>query len=383
MSAVTGIAWCDSTLNFWGGCTKVSPACDHCYAERDAARFGFAEWGAGKPRKQMVESTRAQAEKWNDKAFDVVKGFHACPVCGWRGMGWLCGNALDGCRGEPVIARRRVFVNSWSDWLDNEVPAEWLADLLDRIRRCPNIDFLLLTKRIGNWRKRLEAVLDIPTHRAENGTLHSVSKSLADWLTDWIEGRPPANVWMLATVENQKRADEDIRKLLRIPAAVRGLSIEPMLGPINLKSWNGEAIGASTYRDSDDVERCDLTGAPVDGIHWIISGGESGPHARPSHPDWYRSLRDQCAAAGVAYLHKQNGEWHEVNPDNPTREVDADSDEARALYIPKTDCLIAFDGGVYTSESLPDDVAGRLMRRIGKKAAGRQLDGRTNDGFPK
>ncbi|WP_428383726.1 phage Gp37/Gp68 family protein [Nevskia ramosa] len=349
MSAETGIEWCDSTLNFWAGCTKVSPACDFCYAERQAGRFGIANWGAGQPRKQMVEATRAQSEKWNKLPF------YECVDCGWRGAKLKpTGSVVDGvpaaccakCDSVNVVAaRRRVFVNSWSDWLDNEVPAEWLADLLDRIRRCPNIDFLLLTKRIGNWRGRIEA--------ARNSGLANVA--LMNWLHDWQSGDPPANVWIGATVINQAEADRDVPKLLKVAARIRFLSIEPMLGPISLGYYDMTGVPKGRYLD------------------WIIAGGESGPHARPSHPEWYRRLRDQCAAAGVPFMFKQHGEWL------PTDFCDDD-----AVELPsKRTVYVNFDGS-YVDGSDGFDFFGGFAETawVGKKAAGRVLDGVKHSGFP-
>ncbi len=306
MSAQTGIAWCDSTLNFWGGCTKVSPACTNCYAERDAARFKFAEWGAGKPRKQMTERTRGQAEKWNKLQF------YECSACGRRGDGLdrigestLCPEC--GTHGTSSPARRRVFINSWSDWLDNEVPTAWLVDLLDRIRRCPNIDFLLLTKRVGNWRERIEA--------ARNSG--SASVTLMNWLHDWLAGKPPANVWVGSTVIDQPEADRDIRKLRRVPARIRFLSIEPMQAAVDLTldglvckpcpNWQ-DAMMDPTTGATECCHRCDHTGVGYEwDIDWVIVGGESGANARPLDMQWIRSLVQQCKAAGVPILVKQLG----------------------------------------------------------------------------
>lgn len=245
MAANTKISWATHTLNWWTGCEAISPACAGCYAAAWAKRAGrdFAE------RRLTTEANRRQALKWarNADAFFAEHGH-----------------------------RQRVFVNSLSDWADNRVPQEWRDSLFDMIRATPDLDYLLLTKRIGNAARMLPS--------------------------DWGTGYP--NVWMLATVANQEEADRDIDKLLRIPAVVRGLSIEPMLGPVDLSAWLPiECV----YLSGNPWRRRTKFGEPDSGISWLISGGESGPKARPSHPDWFRSLRDQCAAAGVAFFMKQMG----------------------------------------------------------------------------
>lgn len=225
MGVDTNISWCDHTFNPWRGCTKVGPGCALCYAERYDNRWGGGHWGAGAPRRPASEAYWAQPIAWNRK------------------------HAHHNTRG-------RVFCASLADVFDNEVPSAWRIRLFDLIRKTPHLDWLLLTKRIGN------APAMLPP--------------------DWGDGFP--NVWLGATVVNQDEADRDIPKLLRIDAAVRFLSIEPMLGPINLRLW-------STPR-----------------VDWVICGGESGgTKARRYDLAWPRDLRDQCSSAGVAFFHKQLG----------------------------------------------------------------------------
>jgi protein gp37 len=335
MSAQTKIEWADSTWNPWIGCTRVSPACDDCYAARStpARRYGI-QWGAGRPRRRTSVANWKLPLRWNKAEF------YACPDCGWRGEGWMCGNAVGnggsirGCKGEPVRARRRVFCASLADWLDNEVPIEWLVDLLDLIRLTPNLDWLLLTKRIGAWRFRLLAA---EIHASNDQFVNERGAELGIWLRGWLFDSPPPNVWLGATVVNQEEADRDIPKLLRVPARVRFLSIEPMLGAVDLTRL---LFFQRAARPSDAPR------APS--IDWIICGGESGPHARPMHPDWVRSLRDQCAVAGVPFLFKQWGEW-----------------------APN-----------YLTENGERIESTMWMDRMGKKAAGRQLDGREHSEFP-
>jgi hypothetical protein len=195
-------------------------------------------------------------------------------------------------------------------------------------------------------------------------------------------GWPLPNVWLGVTAENQARADERIPLLLKTPAAVRFLSAEPLLGSLDL----GKSKGLPVFRWADRVEIVDgpsqqvigvMTGgrwAKHDGnmqpwLNWVIAGGESGPGARPSHPDWFRSLRDQCVAAGTAYFHKQNGEWFPAPMWNPRRPPN----QQLALYP---------DGSLVDDDANPDIVGAQRMIRVGKAAAGRKLDGVEWSQFP-
>ncbi len=183
-------------------------------------------------------------------------------------------------RAEREGRRMRVFCASMADVFDKDAPAGARARLLSLIADTPHLDWLLLTKRIGNATRMLQ---DACMH---DGRLMDASDRY----------RPPPNVWLGATVVNQEEADRDIPKLLATPARVRFLSIEPMLGPIDLR------IGGMSMPDYAPHR-------PLPQVSWVIAGGESGPYARPAHPDWFRSLRDRCAAAGVPFHFKQWGEW--------------------------------------------------------------------------
>jgi protein gp37 len=201
MSANSKIEWCDHTFNPWIGCTKVSPGCAHCYAEARDQRFaGGVHWGKGAARKLTSEANWREPLKWNAAA---------------------------------QARRPRVFCASLADWLDDEVPAEWLARLLALIHATPNLDWLLLTKRPQNWRARLQATMD----DADFGRAEA-----RYFVADWRDGNPPANVWLGTTVEDQARADERIPQLLAIPAKVRFLSCEPLLGPLNLSEHLGSGL---------------------------------------------------------------------------------------------------------------------------------------------
>ncbi len=345
MGENTKIEWADHTFNAWIGCSEVGPGCDNCYARAYANRIGQPE---------LWEGERRRTKTWND------------PVRWNR-------------QHEAFFAehgrRQRVFLNSLSDWLDNEVPAEWLADLLLVIMETPNLDWLLLTKRIGNFRKRLEAAKEsVLLHHREN-------YSLLTWIDQWLAGNPPSNVVLMITVVNQDEADRDIIKLLRTPARIRGLSMEPLLGPVGLARWIHRTAG---YDFQDPVYMCLKCGASgwggyfthsiadtgdydsgcdcgagddklteVGNIDWVIVGGEDGP--RPMNPDWVRSLRDECADAFVAFMFKQWGAWAQVSP------------------------LAGLDAPGRPWHTFGKEID---MWKIGKVKAGRNLDGRMWDQFP-
>ncbi len=352
MASESKIEWCDSTFNPWIGCTKVSPACDHCYAAVSTpARAIGVEWGAGKPRRRTSEANWKLPLRWN------AQGFFQCRNCGLRGdeREWLSaphpddGSPVRGCPRCRSVgidpARRRVFCASLADVFDNEVDPQWRADLFDLILLTPNLDWLLLTKRIGN---ALPMMLLARQHQArdEHGSLLPVILP---------------NVWIGATISNQQEADRDIPKLLETPAVVRFLSMEPLLGAVNLRILPA---------DPDP-----WSGGPKWGPDWVIAGGESGHHARPMHPDWARSLRDQCASAGVPFLFKQWGEWRP-----PLNGEDYNTAMGRAQRVP---CFIVSPAGtVHCFENEPWTTGGEVMRRVGKKAAGRLLDGVEHNGYP-
>jgi protein gp37 len=328
MAENSKIEWTDHTFNPWQGCTKVGPGCDHCYAEaRQDKRLHVVQWGAGQPRKRT--KTWGDPVKWNaaHEAFYAAHG-----------------------------RRQRVFCASLADIWDNEAPIEWLVDFLDLCRLTPNLDKMLLTKRIGNVRKRLlEAAEWITNNRRAD---YDRFRALAGWLVAWINGNPPADVWLGATVVNQEEADRDISKLLATPARVRFLSMEPLLGPVSFR-W-APWVPLVNGRELDGLR----------GVDWVIVGGESGPGARPMHPDWARHLRDQCAAAGVPFLFKQVGSAVPV-------ETDVDCDHGPTVY--PLDESVELPGERHRVHTAGN---GQLFVRVGKKAAGRLLDGVEHNGFP-
>jgi protein gp37 len=279
-------------------------------------------------------------------------------MASWNGM------KSDGATDEKLIAdgfiksvRPRVFCSSLSDWLDDEVPVEWLADLLDLIRKTPNLDWLLLTKRPENWRGRLKAVRDHVVGNVDQ-SLHSFVHS---WL-DRLDIPPPANIWIGATVENQEMAEKRIPQLLSIPANIRFLSCEPLLEAIDISKWLWTK-DRRQYCDfcKDPAETsCDEGPCPWKPIHWVIAGGESGGNARPMHPDWVRSLHYPCAVFKIPFLFKQWGEWLPVDQCKHLED---------ALPLTKE----------YRGHKFSD---GCLMLRVGKKSSGRLLDGVRHHEFP-
>ncbi|RMG23218.1 MAG: DUF5131 family protein, partial [Armatimonadetes bacterium] len=220
-------------------------------------------------------------------------------------------------------------------------------DLLYLIAECEHLDFLLLTKRPELWRERLTRALTFADPNEENPERWA-------WLDEWLCGTPPANVWVGITAEDQIHLDLRWRHLRAIPALVRFLSVEPMLGRIALPSC---ALG--------EVCQCDdcvaLGLSEGEKLHWVIAGGESGAKARPTNPAWFRSLRDQCQVAGVPFFFKQHGEWvGSLTLDGETATGgDLDGSVVRGPRTP----FYEWGGGV-------------VSVRVGKKAAGRLLDGR-------
>lgn len=377
MGAQTEISWCDSTHNGWIGCTAISPACDHCYAKAMMdERLHRVTWGAGQQRVRTSASNWYAPIRWNRTPFGE------CNACGWRGEIKGADPALSGTPVAALLAcpaceasrmsraRRRVFCHSLADVFDNEVPIEWLVDLFDLVRSTPNLDWLLLTKRIGNVASRTEAAIHWIESRSdwsEDGPRHSL-ENLRNWLADWmLLHRAPTNVWLGATICNQAEAERDIPKLLATPARLRFLSIEPLLGPISFEGmWVPHANPAM---HENMLERLD----------WVIVGGESGPHARPMHPAWVRTLRDQCAAVEIPFFFKQWGEWA---PQVGAVDGWALDDNPELSRFDHRDWNEDHWGEPYRPMWC-DDRDDDTVSRIGKKRAGRVLDGQTHNAFPK
>ena len=344
----SNIEWTDHTFNPWMGCTKVSPGCDNCYAEaRMDKRLHKVQWGPGNPRQRTSEKYWKEPTEWNKQRF------MQCAVCGWRGAAAAPVIGCGKCGSiELDDTRAKVFCASLADVFDNEVPGLWRQHLMSLVARTPNLDWLFLTKRIGNARKMLT-----------EASMHDGLLLTAD-----DQYQPPANLWIGATITSQAEADRDIPKLLATPAAKRFLSMEPLLGPVDITK---HFFGYCPEHDFPGGFCLQRDHAGVQHIDWVIVGGESGPGARPMHPDWATSLRDQCQAAGVPFLFKQWGEWAPTarEPIHPEA-LKRPGNLCRVEHINQPDhyAAVSFTGNTRYH-----------IERVGKKAAGRMLDGRAWD----
>lgn len=340
MGEKTAISWTDATFNPWHGCAKVSPGCDHCYAERDSARFsGKVLWGTDAERREFGDKHWHAPVAWNNSPF------FECASCGARGGDKAVGyqRVCKTCGSSSIApARRRVFCASMADVFDKNAPEGARDRLWNLIVATPNIDWLLLTKRIGNARAML------PPSWLERGPAQ------AGW---------PSNARLGSTVIDQEEYDRDIGKLLALDVP-NFLSIEPMLGPIDLRLGGASAPDYAPHRPLPRR------------IEWVIAGGESGPHARPMSIQWVRQLRDQCAAAGVAFHFKQWGEWAPAGShkaEEPGRFAFGDYEHDPARFV--------------QADHYPREFtrfgARCTLERVGKKAAGWLLDGVEHKAFPR
>jgi protein gp37 len=218
-----------------------------------------------------------------------------------------------------MLHRRRVFSLSLGDWLDPEVPIEWLAEMLDTIRRCDQLQWLLVTKRPELWSQRLLEALALVENVTGDWPSRGPLTEHGNFINQWLGGHAPKHVMVLTSVENQLAADERIPKLLEIPGR-HGLSCEPLLGPVNIPKVLKRAIGYNP----DGSKRCKIAtpnGVPM--IDWVIAGGESGAGARACNVEWLRDLMEECAIAGVPFFLKQLG----ANPTQPMLRIGAPSNE--------------------------------------------------------
>ncbi len=367
MGDKTGIEWAEATWNPTVGCSLVSPGCTNCYAMRHAARLDRMGGMAGAKYAGLTQASKAG------------------PV--WNGTVRLDEEALD----QPLRWKRprRIFVNSMSDLFHESLSFGQIMRVFNVMWQCRHHTFLVLTKRADRMREFMQKWADLSGEDFElklvrgpeaTRAAHPSGRGqlFADMLDamgmppagcayptfDWMGGmirwpNYPLNLWLGGSVEDQARADERIPLLLATPAAVRFISAEPLLGPLDL--WNGDPdprLGGHRATQTfigEWWEPFDPPKAPPRrGVDWVIAGGESGPNARPSHPGWFRSLRDQCLVAGVPFFFKQWGEW-----------------------LPSE----AEDHPVYNREHRYVSV-GAHVYRLGKKRAGRLLDGRTWDEVP-
>lgn len=316
MSQGTAIEWTHrpgtkgETWNVTTGCNKVSAGCKNCYAERMHKR-------------QLVLNPQKYKQPFLEGAVPYYSAL-----------------------GTPFKWRkpRTVFVNSMSDLFHEGVDFEFLTIVFDVMRQCPQHTFLLLTKRPERMAEYLQTVQVVKPGQPRP----------AIWRESIVaENWPLPNVWLGTSVEDQQSANDRIPHLLKCPAAIRFLSCEPLLGALD--PW-----AAPT--------------APADwmtGIDWVIAGGESGPGARPMHPEWVRALRDQCAAAGAAFFFKQWGAW--VN------DVEALSNNTPACQIKTSGETMYYPS---KGDSADRFITEQFMFKVGKKAAGRMLDGVAHNAWP-
>lgn len=337
----TKIEWADAVWNPVTGCTKVSPGCANCYAERMAKRLAHIEgsgYGDG-------------AEKPDAKtAFRV--SIHPDRL------------------GQPLHWRkpRRVFVCSMGDLFHEDVPPHFVAHVFGVMAACKDHTFMVLTKRphrINAVFGSQEFMEEFMVGYSDYGQRLTREDAMAIAVSDC--GRveypvdpvlPLKNVWLGVSVENQAAADERIPLLLRTPAAVRFVSVESMLGPVDIEPF----ISVYDRHGEPSGPRCNPDGS--DALGWVICGGESGPGARPMNPAWPRSLRDQCQAAGVPFFFKHWGEWA------PGWRAGEALAEGRTIH---PNCRVHKWG---------EGEAASWSWRIGKKAAGRLLDGREWNEWP-
>lgn len=310
MGAKTGIEWTDATWNPILGCSRVSEGCRHCYAEAIAARFGGGEKTIYSGLTTIVNGH----PQWTGK---IVETKQLLQPLSWR---------------KP----RRVFVNSMSDLFHENVTDEQRDRIFAVMLAAPRHTFQVLTKRPAAMLAYFSE--DNPRYTARKIVDAAYAMGIARHTFDCDIYFPLMNVWLGVSVENQAAADERIPLLLKTPAAVRFISAEPLLGPISFEGCWVEHPNLAMHLNW------------LEAIDWVICGGESGPHARSMNPEYARSLRDQCVAAGVPFFFKQWGEW--APTDDPAI--------ARARGVPLSSC----------------------MSHVGKKAAGATLDGREWREFP-
>ncbi len=411
MSDKTGIEWTDATWNPIAGCSIVSPACTNCYAMAQAARIVRCAAGLGRATHYA----------------DTVTTVKGKPV--WTGE---IRAAPDHVLTQPMRWRRprRIFVNSMSDLFHEAVPDTWIDRIFAVMALAPQHTFQVLTKRPERMRDYIESMtfrrlMDVVprgkwpiSHHQAMATLDpATTQEHRDLYHVECPGLPLPNVWLGVTAENQRMADERIPVLLDTAAAKRFVSIEPMLGKINLESWldpaevcegcdDGYGFGGRCKSDrTPRDEQCpwnravqvvkehgpyDAGGAPasvtstVMSLDWVICGGESGPDARPMHPDWVRSIRDQCAAAGTPFMMKQWGEWM---PQVGARDgIDDSQEQSRYRWAEWTDRWGTEGDHRWNYVDYPqwcDEMdPHHSVVRVGKRAAGRLLDGVEHNAFP-
>ena len=293
MAEVTKISWTDATFNPWQGCVKVSPACRHCYAERDTKRFGKVRWGQSGTRVLTSEAYWKKPLKWNRDAQSA--GVRKRVFCA------SLADVFEDWEGRVRQTKGKTLVHTSCGWQEEVTEQhegcsrvtinDCRKRLFHLIDATPNLDWLLLTKRPENI-LRMWVPYFPGGYIAEAGSMNQ-------------EG-PRKNVWLGTSVENQVYADKRIPELLKCRhlAPVLFLSCEPLLGPVDLMEIHERTETGDRFYSAMG------TGSPEGAkIDWVIAGGESGPDARPTDADWLRSLRDQCVENDVPFHFKQWGEF--------------------------------------------------------------------------
>lgn len=324
---MTKIEWTDRTWNPTTGCNKVSQGCKNCYAQKQHARLQHMH--PGKYTKGFTEGVQLHA--------DVLRA----PLT-WK---------------KPA----RVFVNSMSDLFHADVPFEFILRVFSIMALTPRHTYQILTKRPERMKEFFDIINNPAHHRNAKEKLQiNAHPYLLEWNSfEW----PLPNVWLGTSVENQEEACKRIPFLIKVPAAVRFLSCEPLLGPLDLTFLRQTSVSGIDALSNHPIGSPDK---PF--IDWVIAGGESGPGARPMHPDWVRSLRDQCAGANVPFFFKQ---WGHYRP--------AIFQSEGVGYRHKL--FLTIEGAARLTSSLITDKE-VLMLKIGKSKSGNLLDGKQYLNFP-
>lgn len=361
----TGIEWTDATWNPTRGCSRLSPGCggpNHqggCYAEKIAARFS----GPGQAFEGFAERTQ-HGGRWTGK----------------MAVAW---DAVD----QPIRWRkpRHIFANSMSDLFHKDLPRDEVAVIYGTAIAAVHLRghiIQILTKRADHMRETLndESFWDLANSHAESIVLDHVDPhdrrrdDARATLDDYGPDKPAPGIWLGVSTEDQATADERIPDLMATPAAIRFISAEPLLGPVNVTwalSRNRMDIAAGFLKRGKFSPGAE-TLRPLD---WVITGGESGPHARPANPDWFRSLRDQCVAAEVSFFFKQWGEWAPgvafgMREDGPVSDSKGNVRDWMNRYVTCEDRADRVRSHSFTQH------ATNLVYRVGKARAGATLDGR-------
>lgn len=288
------IEWTNHTFNPWHGCMKVSDGCKNCYAAKQDNRYHHNDphWGPNSPRKPMSDDYWRQPIKWNRVA--GIAGVTAKVFCASMADVFESNETLKHYPSQLMVADARLR-------------------LFQLIATTPHLIWQLLTKRPDNIIPVIESIHGpLEMHDFfEDGNKEYLAqyKEAYSMLTNWLNGKPPVNVWLGTSVEDQPNADKRIRDIYQVPAYIRFISYEPALGPINITQEKINYSVPTRYtEDGTGIEWTD-PGNKFIGIDWVICGGESGDGSRYIHPDWATSIRDQCKAAGIPFFFKQWGEY--------------------------------------------------------------------------